>query len=40
MDELRRVSAETKPTEVLLVVDAMIGQEAVRIAEGFHEALV
>jgi signal recognition particle subunit SRP54 len=39
MDELRRVVAATKPTEVLLVVDSMIGQEAVRIAEGFHEAL-
>ncbi|CAN5672850.1 signal recognition particle protein [soil metagenome] len=39
MDELKRVTAETKPTEVLLVVDSMIGQEAVRIAEGFHEAL-
>jgi signal recognition particle subunit SRP54 len=39
MDELKRVSAETKPTEVLLVVDSMIGQEAVRIAEGFHETL-
>ncbi|HEX2166232.1 MAG TPA: signal recognition particle receptor subunit alpha, partial [Longimicrobiales bacterium] len=39
MDELKRVSAETKPSEVLLVVDSMIGQEAVRIAEGFNEAL-
>ncbi|HEX6308252.1 MAG TPA: signal recognition particle protein [Longimicrobiales bacterium] len=39
MDELKRVSAATKPAEVLLVVDSMIGQEAVRIAEGFHEAL-
>jgi signal recognition particle subunit SRP54 len=39
MDELKRVSLATKPAEVLLVVDAMIGQEAVRIAEGFHEAL-
>jgi signal recognition particle subunit SRP54 len=39
MDELRRVVAATKPSEVLLVVDSMIGQEAVRIAEGFHEAL-
>jgi signal recognition particle subunit SRP54 len=39
MDELRRVKAVTKPTETLLVVDAMIGQEAVRIAQGFHEAL-
>ena len=39
MDELRRVKAQVEPTEILLVVDAMIGQEAVRIAEGFHEAL-
>jgi signal recognition particle subunit SRP54 len=39
MDELKRVAMETKPAEVLLVVDSMIGQEAVRIAEGFHEAL-
>ena len=39
MDELRRVREVTKPSEILLVVDAMIGQEAVRIAQGFHEAL-
>jgi signal recognition particle subunit SRP54 len=39
MEELKRVAAETKPTETLLVVDSMIGQEAVRIAEGFHQAL-
>jgi signal recognition particle subunit SRP54 len=39
MDELRRVKAATKPSETLLVVDAMIGQEAVRIAQGFHEAV-
>jgi signal recognition particle subunit SRP54 len=39
MDELRRVKAAVKPIEVLLVVDGMIGQEAVRIAEGFHQAL-
>jgi signal recognition particle subunit SRP54 len=39
MDELRRVREATKPVEILLVVDAMIGQEAVRIAQGFHEAL-
>src|SRR5690606_20686353 len=39
MDELRRVKSEVQPTEILLVVDAMIGQEAVRIAEGFHEVL-
>jgi signal recognition particle subunit SRP54 len=39
MEELRRVKAVAEPTEVLLVADAMTGQEAVRIAEGFHEAL-
>ncbi|MEX0907181.1 MAG: signal recognition particle protein [Gemmatimonadota bacterium] len=39
MDELKRVAAATKPTEIMLVVDSMIGQEAVRIAEGFHAAL-
>ena len=37
MQELRRIRDVTKPTEVLLVVDAMIGQEAVRVAQGFHE---
>jgi len=39
MDELKRVSAAVQPTETLLVVDGMIGQEAVRIADGFHQAL-
>jgi signal recognition particle subunit SRP54 len=39
MDELRRVKAVAEPTEVLLVADAMTGQEAVGIAEGFHGAL-
>ncbi len=39
MDELRRVKSAVEPTEVLLVADAMTGQEAVRISEGFHEAL-
>lgn len=39
MQELKRVRAATNPTEVLLVVDAMIGQEAVRVAQGFHETV-
>jgi len=39
MNELKRIHAATKPSEVLLVVDAMIGQESVRVAQGFHEAL-
>ncbi len=37
MQELKRVREATNPTEVLLVIDAMIGQEAVRVAQGFHE---
>ena len=37
MQELRRVRAATNPTEVLLVIDSMIGQESVRVAQGFHE---
>ncbi len=39
MDELKRIRAAVSPTETLLVVDGMIGQEAVRIAEGFNEDL-
>ena len=35
MDELKSIQAEIKPDERLLVVDAMIGQEAVHIAETF-----
>ncbi|MBT98688.1 MAG: signal recognition particle protein [Dehalococcoidia bacterium] len=36
MKELGKVKKEIKPEEVLLVVDAMTGQEAVNAAEGFH----
>ena len=39
MAELGRLKAELGPQEVLLVADAMTGQEAVRIAEGFDQAL-
>jgi signal recognition particle subunit SRP54 len=39
MDELKRLKAEIGPQEVLLVADGMTGQEAVRIAEGFHETV-
>ena len=39
MDELRSVKAAVQPQEVLLVADGMTGQEAVRIAQGFHEAV-
>ncbi len=36
MEELAQVRKELKPSEVLLVVDAMTGQDAVKIAEEFH----
>jgi signal recognition particle subunit SRP54 len=39
MDELRRVRDAVEPGEILLVADAMTGQEAVKIAEGFDQAL-
>jgi signal recognition particle subunit SRP54 len=39
MDELRRLKAAVSPHEILLVADGMTGQDAVRIAKGFHEAL-
>jgi signal recognition particle subunit SRP54 len=37
MDELTQVKAKTNPQEVLLVADAMTGQDAVRVAETFHQ---
>jgi signal recognition particle subunit SRP54 len=39
MDELKRVKDVAQPHNVLLVVDAMTGQEAVNVAESFHEAV-
>ncbi len=39
MDELKFIKAEVKPREILLVVDAMTGQDAVNVAQSFHEAL-
>jgi signal recognition particle subunit SRP54 len=36
MDELKQIKQRTKPAEILLVADAMTGQEAVNIAEGFN----
>ncbi len=39
MDELVRVKKAVKPHEILLVVDALTGQDAVNAAEGFNEAL-
>jgi signal recognition particle subunit SRP54 len=39
MAELKRLKAAVSPHEILLVADGMTGQDAVRIAQGFHEAL-
>jgi signal recognition particle subunit SRP54 len=39
MNELQRLKRELDPTEILLVADGMTGQDAVRIAEGFNNAL-
>ena len=39
MDELRNIKATVNPTEILLVVDAMIGQDAVNAAKAFDDAL-
>ena len=39
MDELRRIKAAVHPNEILLVVDAMTGQDAVNAASAFDEAL-
>ena len=39
MQELRAITQKVQPVEVLLVVDAMIGQEALHVAEGFRDAI-
>ncbi len=39
MAELQTIKANTQPDEVLLVADAMTGQEAINVAEGFNEGV-
>ena len=39
MDELKNIKATVKPTEIILVVDAMTGQDAVNAAQTFNEYL-
>lgn len=39
MDELQEVKALAQPIETLLVADALTGQDAVNIAQGFHERI-
>ena len=39
MDELERIKSRVNPTEILLVVDAMTGQDAVNVASAFNDRL-
>jgi len=39
MEELERIKAAVSPKEILLVADAMTGQEATNVAKGFHDRL-
>ncbi|MBR4953856.1 MAG: signal recognition particle protein [Oscillospiraceae bacterium] len=39
MDELRNIKAVTEPAEIMLVIDAMIGQDSVTTAKSFDDAL-
>jgi signal recognition particle subunit SRP54 len=39
MEELERIKAAVTPKEILLVADAMTGQEATNVAKGFHDRL-
>jgi len=39
MDELKAIKEKTEPQEILLVADAMTGQDAVQVAQKFHDLL-
>ena len=39
MNELKEISREVKPDEILLVIDAMMGQDAINVITGFNDAL-
>ena len=39
MDELKEINNEVKPNEILLVLDSMVGQDAVNVIEGFNNEL-
>ena len=39
MNELKNIKKEVNPSEILLVVDAMTGQDAVTVAQSFNDAL-
>jgi signal recognition particle subunit SRP54 len=39
MDELQRMRSAVNPDEILLVIDAMTGQDAVNVADNFHQQM-
>lgn len=39
MNELKNINEEVKPNEIILIIDAMIGQDAINVINGFNEAL-
>ena len=39
MEELKKIKTETNPTEILLTVDSMTGQDAVNVAKSFNDRL-
>ena len=39
MEELSNIKASVSPSEILLVVDAMTGQDAVNVSQSFNEQL-
>ena len=39
MNELKEINSEVKPNEILLVLDSMVGQDAVNVIEGFNNEL-
>ena len=39
MDELKEIESTYHPHEVILVIDAMMGQDAINVIQGFHESL-
>ncbi len=39
MDELKEIRESVNPNEIILIIDAMIGQDAINVIKGFNEAL-
>ncbi len=39
MEELQNINQEIKPQEILLVIDSMMGQDAIHVIQGFHNCL-